>query len=397
MGFPNRDRAGSRRLWLAPLAMLCGALHLHAVETDNFSMPADVEFADFGDFIEALHTHAVEAGVGIVNSRIERALNLKDPVSRRSELERWHSPEVLTGIVAARFGEAPLEKSRIEGTLGGAWARKTFPDQALYHHDLALNLRGRFVADPRALLMFIQSNTIKVYGVYFGTDKLVHFHQLGSQYYDRYQMLLRRGMAPEEARREVVEYFSEKAVLAEGRGFGTLLTGVYSNADMVANYLGFLFLLNLTEPVMLQGRNHEPLVVRCGVFWRLNDHVRLHSGWFRPFISDHLNEALNPNLYDATMRPNVRRILESRADRIVEFYTHRDGRPDAADYFVRLNHELSTYYGESYGHSGQFEKLMNVGNTCFPALQKEDGSACADGSETQHAEPEAAATNTVMR
>jgi hypothetical protein len=98
----------------------------------------------------------------------------------------------------------------------------------------------------------------------------------------------------------------------------------------------------------------------------------MHSGWFRPFISDHLNEALNPNLYDATMRPHIRRILENRAEQIVEFYTICDGRPGDPDYFEQLAHELSTYYGEPYGHSGQFEKLMNVGNTCIPALEGQD-------------------------
>ena len=29
---------------------------------------------------------------------------------------------------------------------------------------------------------------------------------------------------------------------------------------------------------------------------------------------------------------------------------------------------LSTYYGENYGHSGQFEDLLTIGNTCLPAL-----------------------------
>ena len=31
-------------------------------------------------------------------------------------------------------------------------------------------------------------------------------------------------------------------------------------------------------------------------------------------------------------------------------------------------HTLSTYGGEPYGHSGQFEHLMHIGNTCIPAL-----------------------------
>ena len=60
-----------------------------AIETDNFHLPPDEEFADLGDFLEALHTRAIEAGVARVNSRIERALNLKDPARRDAALARW--------------------------------------------------------------------------------------------------------------------------------------------------------------------------------------------------------------------------------------------------------------------------------------------------------------------
>jgi hypothetical protein len=175
-------------------------------------------------------------------------------------------------------------------------------------------------------------------------------------------------MQPEDARRKVIKYFSEDAILGESNLFGTLATGVYSNGDLSANFLGLKFFLNLTEKVSLQGVEREPLVVRCGVFWRVNDQVRPGSGWFRPFVSDHLNEALNPSLYDSTMRSRIHKILESRAGHIVEFYTRHDGRPQDPAYFDQLSHTLSTYYGEFYGHSGQFEKLMNIGNTCFPAL-----------------------------
>jgi hypothetical protein len=120
----------------------------------------------------------------------------------------------------------------------------------------------------------------------------------------------------------------------------------------------------------MKGREREPLVVRCGVFWRVNHHVRPQSGWLADFFSDHWNEALNPSLYDPTMRPGIRRVLRSRADRIVQFYTRKDGRPSNPAYFENLMRELSTYDGEAYGHSDQFGKLMNIGNTCFPALRR---------------------------
>ena len=160
-----------------------------------------------------------------------------------------------------------------------------------------------------------------------------------------------------------------RAVFSEKWLFGSAITGVYSNADMAANQAGFKFLLNLTEKVVLKGQEREPLVVRCGVFWRLNQHVRLRSGWFGAFISDHWNEALNPCHYDVSRRAGVQRFLKSHAGRIVQFYTDKDGRPHDPAYFDNLARELSTYYGEPYGHSGDLERLLTIGNTCFPALR----------------------------
>jgi hypothetical protein len=233
-----------------------------------------------------------------------------------------------------------------------------------------MNLRGRAAFDPRAVLMLFQAGTIKAFGVYFGTDKLLHFHQVGYGYFARYRSLLRSGLSPDEARQEVIKYFGEEAFLAEDNGFGTITTGIFSNADMAANNTGFKFFLNLTEPVVFLGQKREPLVVRCGVFWRVNDQVRPQSGWFGAFISDHWNEALNPNLYSSSMRPHIQKILQDRASHIVKFYTRKDHRPQDPAYFENLAQTLSTQAGEPYGHSGQLEQLMTIGNTCIPALQE---------------------------
>jgi hypothetical protein len=70
------------------------------------------------------------------------------------------------------------------------------------------------------------------------------------------------------------------------------------------------------------------------------------------------------------MRAGVRRYLENRAGTIVAFYTKKDGRPSDMVYYDRLAKELSTYYGEPYGHSGDAGELMTIGNTCLPALER---------------------------
>jgi len=338
-------------------------------ETDNFHLPLEPEFADFGPFLEAVHTRAIEDGVRLMNSRIEGSLNLKDPQIRARKLAEARWPDALVAAVARQFGDAPTEVVRIQRTVSGRWAQRTFPQSTLIHHDIVMNLRGHLPVDPRVLVMLRQAGTIKAFGVYFGTDKLVHLHQLGYGYYLRYRNQLRKGTDPETAMRDVIEHFSGDGFLAEGHLFGTMGTGVYSNADMASNYAGFKFFLNLTEETSWLGQKHPPLVVRCGTFWRVNDHVRPGSGWFRAFITDHWNEALNPSLYDPTMRRRIHRTLVARAAPIVDFYTRRDGRPNNSDYYETLAHSLATYGGEPYGHSGRFDKLMHLGNTCLPAVK----------------------------
>jgi hypothetical protein len=341
-----------------------------ADETDNFYLPLDTDFADVGDFLEAIHTKAIEKAVRVVNSRIERALNIKDPARRAKALADCHAPEPLAEAVIGQFGSRLTETMRIEQALQASWARRSFPDKTVIHSDTSMNLRGRAAFDPRAVLMLFQAGTIKAFGVYFGTDKLLHFHQVGYGYFARYRSLLGSGLSPDEARQEVIKYFGEEAFLAEDNGFGTITTGIFSNADMAANNAGFKFFLNLTEPVVFLGQKREPLVVRCGVFWRVNDQVRPQSGWFGAFISDHWNEALNPNLYSSSMRPHIQKILQDRASHIVEFYTRKDHRPQDPAYFDNLARTLSTQAGEAYGHSGQLEQLMTIGNICIPALQE---------------------------
>jgi hypothetical protein len=365
-------RLGVRSLSLGLLlgwaALLSVPVQAH--ETDNFYLPLDVELADLGDFFGALHTWVIEQAVQEANERVERALKHTNPASRAQELEKAHDPELLAHSVATRFGHAFTETFLAANAMHGSWAREAFPGKKAAHGGVKMNLSGRFPLDPRILLMLNQSDTVKAHGVYFGTDKLTHLHQLGYTYYQHYRLLLRKGLSQEEAYHNVVERYAHKGMWAEDNLFGSLTTGVYSNADMAVNHIGFKFFLNLTERVLVKGKEREPLVVRNGVFWRVSHHVRPQSGWWAVFVSDHWNEALNPNLYDPTMRPGVRRVLRGRAEHIVRFYTEKDGRPNDPAYFDQLAHELSTYDGEPYGHSGHFEKIMTIGNTCFPEVAK---------------------------
>jgi len=359
-------------LTLALTLIGAGAVeHAQAHETDDFYLPLDREFADLASFFDAAHTRAIERTVDELNAQIASALAERDPAARARRLADLHDPERIVSGVHARFNDAFTEVLDIEDAVRGPWARQMYPGKLTANWDADwMYTYVHFPLDPRRLVLLFQSSTVKAYGVYFGTDKLSHFHHMGRFYYDSYRAQRRAGLDQDSAVAAVLREYSSGGVIAENSLLGFLATGVYSNADLAANYAGFKFLLNLTEPVMLKGTLHEPLVVRCGNFWRVSTRVRPESGWFGDFVSDHWNEALNPSLYDTTVRSSVRGILRRRADHIMKFYTTKDHRPDDPAYYDALAHQLSTLDGEPYGHSGEWENLMTLGNTCIAALRE---------------------------
>jgi len=348
-----------------------------AFETDNFFLPLDAELADLAPVLEMAHTIALEEAVAEVNTRIEKALQIKDGARRSKRLQALHEPSALADAFVKRFGHPLFEDSVVSQSLGGTWARQTYPGRKCSYQNFWMNFAAHVPLDLRRWTALAQCPTFKAYGVHFGGDKIVHFHHVGVRYYRRYVALVKKGLSREAACARVIEHFRKGGVWSERALFGSIVTGVYSNGDMAANYAGFKFFLNLTERVNLKGAHREPLVERSGVFWRLSQRVRPGSAWFSAFISDHWNEALNPSRYDALVRPGIRCILRSRAKSIVQFYTRKDKRPDDPVYFADLARELSTYYGEPYGHSGKVETLMTIGNTCIPIVRADAGKGAA--------------------
>ena len=141
--------------------------------------------------------------------------------------------------------------------------------------------------------------TIKVNGAFIGTDKIGHFFSQGRKFYGRY---LRKGDEARAARRSII---TEKYL------FGQLMTGVYSNADLVANYEGYLFYRSLF---------HDGIVADKPAIFRWEDGKPVKQ---RAFLwSDHVNafwdEALNANRYDAWLLPHIHKRLIALCDQYLQ-------------------------------------------------------------------------------
>ena len=150
--------------------------------------------------------------------------------------------------------------------------------------------------------------TMNVNGIYIGTDKLGHFLSQGRKFYSRYQRL------------GSIERAAKRTATWEALIWGRLLSGIFSNADLVANYEGFLFYTGLFQ---------DGVVGDKVAMFRWEDGRPVRQ---RPFTwADHVNafwdETLNPNAYVASIVPHMqRRIL-----RLCDDFARRPERYRVAD------------------------------------------------------------------
>jgi hypothetical protein len=349
------------------LALLAAAARpCPANETDQFSMPADVEFADMGPYLTSVHVHLLTQVVDNFNAEIDKALAIEDPKARQRRLDELHDPGLLADAVQLPFGPGFFEMMDIDAVLHSKQFEKHYPGKKTAWRSWNwIYADTHLPFDPRKIVLAFRSSTIKVYGVFLGTDKMGHFHDLGHFYYKDYLAARNKGLDEQAAVKHVLSIWAYGPVSEIGL-IGGMATGVRSNADLAVNYVGFKFFRNLLEPQVLNGVERPPLLLRDGDHYRLNDHVRHGTDFFQWYISEHWNEALNPCDYEWGMRDPIAKRLRKNADSILKLYADDEGRPRPRQWFVDMMHETSTYYGENYGHTGFDGLVVTIARHCFP-------------------------------
>ena len=142
------------------------------------------------------------------------------------------------------------------------------------------NRRGIFTGSPcwatRVNCIFGVGRTIRLAGVLVGTDKLGHFFSQGLKYYES------------AVRGQTLERVVARGEFNELWIFGELTTAIYSNADLVANYEGYLFYRSLFQEGALPGKG--PILA-----WREGRPVVLRPFSWADHVNDYWDEALNPS------------------------------------------------------------------------------------------------------
>ena len=340
-----------------------------AHETDQYTLPVGREFADLGPHLSrAVHGAIVEAVNG-TNAAIRRSLRDTGP-SR--ETARLQSAEVISGEVWLQlFTAFPINES-LDGGLVSQRMHALYPglitayrpEQSIYEDPVLM------LDVTKIVRTFARACTVNADGNLIGTDKIIHFLNLGHIYYSTYLGAKKRGLSESEAVSEAVQVSAgNNFFLSENGLLGLLTTGIRSNGDLAANYAGFKFYRNLTEEVRIGDRIMAPMLVRDGPYWRFNDQVRPDSDFFTAFITPHWNEALNPNAYAIVTDSRVRAVLRRRCPDLLDWYRDDRGRRLSREQFIAIEERLSTWYGEPYGYQNDGPERVSIATTCFGADQ----------------------------
>jgi hypothetical protein len=298
-------------------------------ETDQYitlgqstaSVPSDVTVSDlFSDYInDQIGVHLED-----INSRIGRSI-MPFRFNQFRGMSRCES--VALGVIK-RMGStwygAALD-AKIE-----TWAEnshnliKQFPDPALVttndYIEVSIFRSGiNFVAKTLGAI----DRSINVDGVWFGTDKLSHFTASGYLYYLSY-LRHRARLGDYKSKMNMVR----NGIMMEYTIIGLQTTGVFSFADLEANYQGFQMAVDFCDET-------SPILKEQDGKWVMNRRVR-----FADYVNPNWDEFYYQSSYSkgrrAKVESNLRRLghCKAIARAKVNFRReHYSSRDDSADSF----------------------------------------------------------------
>ncbi|HKP64634.1 MAG TPA: hypothetical protein VJV78_48190 [Polyangiales bacterium] len=139
--------------------------------------------------------------------------------------------------------------------------------------------------DDMRLTWYIElSPILQVSGVLIGIDKLGHFLAQGWSYYEHYQRL-RQSLPLNVCAAGVRELGHQQ----EYGQLGIATGGVYSFADLAANWAGMTFFLSLFDDTDVEGTRHQRYIVGTP-----EGYTRVRDFHWREYVTPDWDEVLNP-------------------------------------------------------------------------------------------------------
>ena len=330
-----------------------------AFETDQFNLPP-VPLADIGNEVSQYVEENLRLAVDKVNSDISKgqkcigapkAEGCGSADAEIKKLKYLRSNNAIARELFKRIGDGSLMFTKF-----GKWmnSHKFNAQPASYKTSYRESI---FIFMPYDYLTI--SPTVRLFGSEFGIDKLEHFFQQGYKYYTVETEAISKGLSSDEAARKAVKWGQR----TERTYYGLLVSGVYSNADLYANYAGMKFYAGLTATMQIGNVERAPIVVLIDGKWVV-DGASLNERLLKPFLTDHMNEALNPSSYAFNLFPSVRRAVKKYG--CPEW---RQAYPDLTlSAISERSKALELWNGEDYGFTKR-SRMVTIAETCFETEQ----------------------------
>jgi hypothetical protein len=151
------------------------------------------------------------------------------------------------------------------------------------------------------------ADSINVDGIYMSSDKLGHVFGFGRRYYKKYLDAIDDGLGTEAALLKAIEY----GVRHEKGIVGKVIDGIYSYADLEANYQGMQLARSFCE-------GNEPNLAGSPGAWEWH-----HDADISGFVLPTFDEGYLPNNFIKVYRPMIRKRLKR--------YCHIRNLPFVAD------------------------------------------------------------------
>lgn len=244
---------------LVVILILCN-YQVSALETDNY-LTWRLELSDSAQKINNYLTEQIQLGLKLSNNKIF------DQTCQEVTLE-----------IAKRFKASFVHNNPIE-----KWMLKNL-DQDEYFPNSIDYIPSSIYSEPLYphLKYFGLAPNVMINNIYLGMDKLTHFSSTGRHYYNIYNKLKRYGDTDESAFKGAILY----GLIDEATLHGFLASGVFSYADLEANFQGLLFFRRFC------GEKENNYLKKVGDKWELIQY---------PDIVDYVNpawdETFNPSYY----------------------------------------------------------------------------------------------------
>ena len=293
---------------LLVLVVLLFAANSYSLETDQY-LTWDIELKNSKSFVNNYINENINLAIQKVNKK-NKTFKC-EYVAKKALAWNGRSTDFLSVIELTMYEHPEVER----------WPSINFSQRGVVEESI--------YADVDYFKHKVFGVSVQLDGIYMGTDKLGHFVTVGLAYYKKYLQAKFFGFSKEKA----IELAIRRGIFSEKTYYGTIISGVFSFADLESNYQGLKFAIDMCEgenPLLVQDQKGK---------WSQRKNFDI-----TPYLTPKWDESFYPNIYTkkrwSQVRPKIMEYCNSRFDpRTIDrfaYYKSIDQENPSTKYLAKL-------------------------------------------------------------